>query len=270
MNPAPKQTMIKITDVQAKSILNKSKIFDYCVNCYTGCQVNCRYCYAALFMRRYSGHSEPWGAFVDVKVNAPAVLEKQVLKAKKGVVWLSSVCDAYQPLEAKYKLTRRCLEILAAAGFPVQVQSKSVLLLRDMDVFKTFETIDVGFTITTIDEKIAKLFEPGASSVKDRIDALGVLKANGVRTFVFAGPLLPGNPEELAAALHGRADWVLIDRMNYVDTIKTFYLKYNLGDALSDAFFADQTRRLVTELKKRRMDFDIVWKNNPESSPETK
>jgi DNA repair photolyase len=250
--------MIKITEVRAKSILNKSKIFDYCVNCYTGCQVNCRYCYARLFIPRYSGHSEPWGSFVDVKVNAPEVLAKQALRAKKGIVWLSSVCDCYQPLEAKYKLTRQCLEILAEHRFPVQVQSKSVLLLRDQDIFKKFEAVEVGFTITTDDERIARLFEPGASPVSERIQALGILKSNGIRTFAFVGPILPGNPEKLVALLEGKIDKVLIDRMNYLDTIKLFYLQQNLGYAMSNDFFANQTRRLVEELKKKGTNFDVV------------
>jgi len=255
--------MIKIAEVRAKSILNKSKIFDYCLNCYTGCQVNCRYCYAGLFMRRYSGHSEPWGSFVDVKVNAPELLEKQVEKAKRGVVWISSVCDPYQPLEAEYRLTRRCLEILAQKQLSVNVQSKSVLLLRDLDLFKKFAEIEVGFTITTDDERIAKLFEPGASSVGARIHALGLLKANGIKTFAFVGPILPGNPENLIAALEGRADKILIDRMNYTNTIKGFYVRQNLEYAISDAFFVEQTRRLVAELKKRRMAFDVVWGYDP-------
>lgn len=79
-----------IKETQAKSILNKPHIFDYCVNPYTACQVNCRYCFARLFMTRYSGHKEPWGAFVDVKINAPEVLRKQLQRAKKGTVWISS------------------------------------------------------------------------------------------------------------------------------------------------------------------------------------
>ena len=249
-----------VAEVRAKSILNKSKIYDYCVNAYTGCALNCRYCYAKLFMRRYSGHAEPWGEFVDVKVNAPELLEKQVRKARKGVVWLSSVCDAYQPLEAEYKLTRRCLEILAAADFPVQVQSKSTLLLRDIDVFRRFREIDVGFTIATDDDRIAKLFEPGASPVSERIRALGELKKAGIRTFVFVGPILPGNPEALVAALEGKADRVLVDRMNYVDQIRAFYVRHRLEYALTDAFFADQTRRLAAALNERRMHFEIVSK----------
>jgi DNA repair photolyase len=251
--------MVKTTEIRAKSILNKSKIFDYCVNCYTGCAINCRYCYAALFMRRYSGHAEPWGAFVDVKINAAELLEKQVLKARKGVVWLSSVCDPYQPAEARYKLTRRCLEILAGAQFPVQVQSKSVFLLRDIDVFKTFEEIEVGFTIATDDEEVGRLFEPNASPVGERIRALGILKSQGLRTFAFVGPILPGHPESLAAALEGKADRVLVDRMNYTDTIRGFYRDHHLAYAMSDEFFEKHTRRLAAEFKKRRISYEVVY-----------
>jgi DNA repair photolyase len=73
--------VLKVTEIRAKSVLNRSKIFDYCLNPYTGCQVNCRYCYARLFMRRYSGHKEDWGHFVDVKVNAPDILQKAILSS---------------------------------------------------------------------------------------------------------------------------------------------------------------------------------------------
>jgi len=97
---------MKVQEITAKSVLNPSKIFDFCLNPYTGCAIGCRYCYARLFMKRYSGHHEPWGEFVDAKVNAPELLKKQLTRTKKGAVWISSVCDPYQPLEAKYRLTR--------------------------------------------------------------------------------------------------------------------------------------------------------------------
>ena len=153
--------MLKVSEIQAKSVLNKSKIFDYCINPYTGCQINCRYCYARLFIRRYSGHSEAWGEFVDAKINAPSVLKKQLEKAKKGTVWVSSVCDPYQPLESRYGLTRRCLEELAKMQFPVNIQTKSKLVLRDVDLFRELEDVEVGFTITTDNDRVAKLFELG-------------------------------------------------------------------------------------------------------------
>jgi len=250
---------LKVAEVQAKSILNKSKIFDYCVNPYTGCQVGCRYCYARLFIPRYSGHSEPWGEFVDVKINAPEVLKEQLKRAKRGVAWVASVCDPYQPLEAKYKLTRQCLIELAAAQFPVHVQSKSVLALRDLDVFLEFKKIEFTFTIATDDERIARLFEPRASFIQERIGALDKLHQAGIKTEAFIGPLLPGNPERLVAELEGKVDNVLIDRMNYIDRIRGFYARLGLADAATDSFFQRQKARLVAELRKKKMAFEELF-----------
>src|SRR5512136_2949367 len=204
-----------VREIEAKSILNPSKIYDYCVNPYTGCQVACAYCYAALFMRRYSGHSEPWGEFVDAKVNAPALLAKQIVRAKRGTIWFASVCDCYQPLEERFTLTRRSLEVLIGRDFPVVIQTKSARVRRDLDVIRLIPDVEVGFTIATEDETMARLFELGASPVGDRVEVLRELKAAAVSTFAFAGPLLPGNPEKLSSRLAGAADRFLIDRMNY-------------------------------------------------------
>ncbi len=251
--------MLKITEVKAKSILNKSKIFDYCLNPYTGCQINCAYCYARLFMRRYSGHKEPWGEFVDVKINAPELLKKQLERAKKRTVWISSVCDPYQPLEAKYKLTRQCLEELLKKQFPVNIQTKSVLALRDLDLFQEFEDIEIGFTITTDDEKTAKLFEPRAASVKERLKALEKIHSKGIKTFAFIGPLLPGNPEKLVEHLEGIADRIYIDRMNYLSTVRGFYYRQNLMRATTDEFFREYKKRLINVLKKKKMKFEDLF-----------
>lgn len=251
--------MLKVKEVQAKSILNKSKIFDYCLNPYTGCQHNCRYCYARLFMKRYSGHKENWGEFVDVKVNAPQLLKKQLSKAKKGTVWVSSVCDPYQPLEQRYALTRRCLKELADEQFPVNIQTKSNLALRDLDLFLQFEEIEVGFTIATDDEKVAKLFEPGAPPIKERLKALEKIHSKGIKTFAFIGPLLPGNPERLIEDLEGKADKILIDKMNYLSTLRSFYHQHNLKEATTDAFFLRYKERLIRELKKKKMEFEVLF-----------
>jgi DNA repair photolyase len=248
-----------VREIEAKSILNPSKIHDYCVNPYTGCQVGCVYCYAALFMRRYSGHSEPWGEFVDVKVNAPALLAKQIVKAKRGTIWFASVCDPYQPLEERYGLTRRCLEVLAGRDFPVEIQTKSARVRRDLDVIRRIPDVELGFTIATEDETMARLFEPGASPVGERVEVLREFKASGVSTFAFAGPLLPGNPEKLAALLAGAADRVLIDRMNYVPAVKGFYARHSLLEALTDSFFSTQSKRLAKALRARGVRVDVVF-----------
>jgi DNA repair photolyase len=248
-----------VREIEAKSILNRSKIYDYCVNPYTGCQVGCVYCYAALFMRRYSGHSEPWGGFVDVKANAPALLARQIVKAKHGTIWFASVCDPYQPLEERYGLTRRCLEVLAGRDFPVVIQTKSARVRCDIEVIRRIPNVEVGFTIATEDETVARLFEPGASPVGDRIDVLREFRAAGIATFAFAGPLLPGNPERLAARLAGAADRVLIDRMNYTPAVKAFYARHGLLEALADSFFSTQSRRLAKALRARGIGVDVVF-----------
>lgn len=251
--------MLKIKEVEAKSILNKSKIFDYCLNPYTGCQHNCAYCYARLFMRRYSGHSEPWGEFVDVKINAPELLRKQLERAKRGTVWVSSVCDPYQPIESRYRLTRQCLEELVKKQFPVNIQTKSALVLRDLDIILQFEEKEVGFTIATDDEAVAKLFEPRASTVTERLDALEKIHSEGIKTFAFVGPLLPGNPEKLVEKLEGKADMVYIDRMNYISAMRGFYYHHRLTGAATEKFFSGHKQRLVNELKKRGMRYKVLF-----------
>jgi DNA repair photolyase len=252
-------TGITVKTIRAKSVLNKSKIFDYCVNPFTGCQINCRYCYARLFMKRYSGHKEPWGEFVDVKINAAEVLEKQLAGAKKGVVWISSVCDPYQPIEETYAITRRCLEVLAVKQFPVNIQTKSTLILRDLDILQEFEHVEAGFTITTDDEAVAKQFEPGAPPIKQRIAALKKIRSAGISTFAFIGPILPGNPQNLIRYLEDAADRVLIDRMNYVNTVKSIYRKLGLHGEIEDRFFDETRDLLVLELNRRGMQYQVFF-----------
>lgn len=251
--------MLVVQEIKAKSILNTSKIYNYCLNPYTGCQVGCRYCYARLFMKRYSGHREPWGEFVDAKINAPELLHKQLNKARRGTVWLSSVCDPYQPLEAQYELTRRCLQELAQKQFPVNIQTKSLLVLRDLDLFRSFKKIEVGLTVTTDDERVAKLFEPGAASIRERLRALDTLHSSGIRTFAFIGPLLPGNPRRLVASLQGKVDNVLIDRMNYISSMKQFYRQVGMEVEATDRFFDEHKKELVAELQNNDMTFEVLF-----------
>jgi DNA repair photolyase len=239
---------VKVTEKQAKSILNKSKIHDYCINPYTGCSHDCVYCYAKLFMARYSGHTEAWGTFVDVKVNAVELLKRELPKARKGTIWIASVCDPYQPLEKSYRLTRRLLEQIVPWQFPVEIQTKSCLVVRDLDLLLRLENVSVGLTVPTDDPSVSRLFEPGASPLEERLRALEVLRQAGVRTFAFAGPLLPGNPERLAGLLADKVGRVLIDRMNYLPAVKGFYRRHKLEKYLSDDFFREQAGRLSRAL----------------------
>ena len=223
-----------VKEILAKTILSKSKIYPWVINPYTGCQHGCSYCYAR-FMKRVTGHREPWGEFVDVKINAADLLREEIKKKKRGKVWVSGVCDPYQPLEAKYRLTRQCLEILARNYWPVVIQTRSPLVLRDIDIIKGGQDFEVGFSVTTADDRIRKLFEPGAPPIEDRIQALDELHKAGIRTYAMIAPVLPG-AEGLAELLKGKIDYALIDRMNYhyADWV---YRKYGLEDQLADDFF---------------------------------
>ena len=232
-----------VKEIQAKTILSVSKIYPYVINPYTGCQHGCSYCYAR-FMKRVTGHKEPWGEFVDVKINAADLLRKEIKKKPRKQVWVSGVCDPYQPLEATYQLTRQCLEILAHNTWPVVIQTRSPLVLRDMDIIKDARDFEVGFSVTTAGEKIRELFEPNAPPIADRIQALDELHKAGIRTYAMIAPVLPG-AEGLAALLKGKVDYILIDRMNYhyADWV---YKKYGLEDKLSDEYFYRTKQALAT------------------------
>ena len=233
-----------VKEIQAKTILSGSKVYPYVINPYTGCQHGCTYCYAR-FMKRVTRHREPWGEFVDVKINAPDLLQVEIGKKKKqGRVWVSGVCDPYQPLEAKYRLTRKCLEILAQNHWPVIIQTRSPLVLRDIDIIKDAQNFEVGFSVTTADDGIRRLFEPNASSINDRIKALDELHKAGIRTYAMIAPMLPG-AERLAELLNGKIDYSLIDRMNYhyADWV---YRKYGLEDKLTDDFFYRTMQELAS------------------------
>ncbi len=229
-------------EIEVKTILSKSQIYEYALNAYVGCQHNCACCYAK-FMKRFTGHTEPWGTFVDVKINAPELLACEVEKKKKGRVWISGVCDAYQPLEAKYELTKRCLEILMENGWPVTIQTKSPLVLRDREILRRAVDAEVGFTVATADEKVRGIFEPGAPSIAKRAEALRILHSEGIKTFVMVAPLLPG-ADGLADMLKGRVDRALIDRYNYHYADRA-YKEHRMERAMDDGFF----RRKGEELR---------------------
>ncbi|MBI5756859.1 MAG: radical SAM protein [Nitrospirae bacterium] len=234
-----------IKEIRVKSILTKSGIpgVDYCINPYTGCSHGCRYCYAT-FMKRYTGHTEAWGNFVDVKINAPEVLQRELKRKEKGRAIISSVTDAYQPLEGRYKITRQCLEVLLQHQFPVDILTKSPLVLRDMDLIKRFEDIEVGITITTDDEAIRKVFEPKAPPIAARINALKTLHDHGIKTYAFIGPVLPMDPEALLKKIIPHVDSIIIDRMNYTSKTLQIYQRMNLHKWLNKGFVEDIIQRL--------------------------
>jgi len=245
-----------VREIYARSIISKSKVFDYVINPYTGCQHGCIYCYAR-FMKRFTGHTERWGEFVDVKINAAELLPREINKKPAGRVWVSGVCDPYQPLEKRYQMTRKCLEILLQHDWPVTIQTKSALVLRDIDLLKGSKKIEVGLTVTTSDEKVRQIFEPVAPSIKERIRALEELHLAGIKTFAMIAPMLPG-ATELAVTLSGKVNYVLVDRMNYHYS-DWVYKKYRMESAMSDDFFFVKSGELAHAFAKQGIKCQVVF-----------
>ena len=245
-----------VKEVHAKTILSKSKVFDYTINPYIGCEHGCAYCYAR-FIKRFTGHREDWGRFVDVKTNAGDLLRREIRRKEARSVWISGLCDPYQPLEKDYKVTRACLEILTEHDWPVTVQTKSTIVTRDLDLLKRLRDVEVGFTITTASENIREIFEPNAPSIKERIETLKKLHSEGIKTFAMIAPLLP-EAEDLVTQLTGSVDHVLIDRMNYhyADWV---YRKNKLEYALTSDFFNCQKTELAIAFAKENIPCQLLF-----------
>jgi DNA repair photolyase len=184
---------VRVVEIRTSRGLARSGLpeYDYALNPYLGCLHGCRYCYARDFTRGEPG--DLWGEVIYVKANLPEVLAREVKALRPGVVGISTVTDPYQPVEAKYRLTRRSLEILLPAGFKASIQTKSTYVLKDMDLLFVYrDRVDVGMTITTFRQDVARLLEPGAPPPRARARALHMLSELGVRTWIFLGPLIPG------------------------------------------------------------------------------
>lgn len=196
--------------IRAKSILTKSTLGKYTINHYVGCHHACTYCYARLYGKKYYGLDD-WDNTVIVKQNAVQLARKSV---KPGMtVWMSSMSDPYQPIEAKEKLTRQLIGVLGAKGANIEILTKSPLVLRDADLIKRYDAL-VGFTIVSTRRIDA---ERRAPHPKARIEALKKLKENGIRTYLFVGPILPETDvEEIVRQTHKYADFYYFDRLRHV------------------------------------------------------
>jgi DNA repair photolyase len=209
-----------VKTVLAKSILQRSRLpgIGYVINPYTGCVHGCVYCYAR-FMKRFTDHPEPWGCFLDAKINAPEILRRQLDRRRKPLtdcVFLSSVTDPYQRPEEKFELTRRILEILLERDIPVSILTKSDLVLRDLDILERFTDGTVGMSMGIVDDGWAKALEPRASPPSARLEALRTLHDHKISTYAFVSPFLPGisDIQRIVRALSGAADEFGVEAIN--------------------------------------------------------
>ena len=180
---------MKVSKTTAKSVLVKSNLpaSDFVANPYAGCPHHCRYCYAS-FMKRFTGHDEEWGTFIDIKEYESQKLPKN-LRGK--TILLSSVTDPYNPFEAKYHKSREVLQLLANSKAHIEILSKSDLMLKDIDLLKKIPDLSVGISLNTLDDGFRKDMENGAASVQRRLKALETLHGEGIKTYLFISPIFP-------------------------------------------------------------------------------
>lgn len=253
---------MKIRKTRCKTALSKSRLpgLDYSLNPYRGCTHNCAYCYVPNVMRISRGE---WGSFVDIKTNIPVVLSKELKKKEKGIVGISTVTDPYQKVEKKYKLTRYCLEQLLIHDFPVCIQTKSDLILRDIDLISKFTDVEVMFSIGTINDSERKILEPNSPSIKARLDALKEFSKTNVNTSVFFGPIYPTiNQDNVSKIIdvfisHG-AKTIMLDKFNLKPGILENIIKSNPKDIKNldnKKYYEDLFKEIKKICKEKNVDF---------------
>ena len=214
-----------IRDVETKNIMTKSNlpVGGYSVNPYVGCTHGCKYCYAS-FMKRFTGHTEPWGTFLDIK-HWPTI--KNPKKYKDQRVVIGSVTDGYLPQEKQVRNTRRILEQLKSSGAEILICTKSDLVLRDIDLLKEMGKVTVSWSINTLDEKFQADMDQ-AASISHRLEAMKQVYEAGIRTVCFISPVFPGitDFEKIFERVKDQCDLVWLENLNLRGGFKQEILDY--------------------------------------------
>ena len=222
---------ITVNDYLTKSNLPDS---DYVINPYVGCTHGCKYCYAS-FMKRFTGHKENWGDFIDIKrCNKPIDLRK--ISGKN--IFLSSVTDCYNQYEKDFCITRNILEQLIDSDCNLSISTKSKLILRDIDLLKQMKNLIVCMSINTLNEKFKSDMD-NASTIKERMDTLKELHNNGIYTVLFMSPIFPYITEwkEIIDQTKDYVDEYWFENLNLRGNYKKEILDYirtNYSDLYSD------------------------------------
>lgn len=216
---------LQINEIEVKSILSKSNlpVCEYSANPYVGCTHACRYCYAS-FMKRFTGHTESWGTFLDVKHWKEI---KNPEKYKGREIFIGSVTDPYNPQEERFRRTRTLLEQLKGSGAKLSIATKSDLILRDLDLIKSFPDARVSWSINTLDEDFREDMD-SAVSIERRLAAMKAFYLAGVRTTCFISPIFPGITD--IKAIIGRArqqcNLIWLENLNLRGGYKTVIMDY--------------------------------------------
>ena len=200
---------VEYREEPCRSALNRVKgmPFEWSLNPYMGCAHRCTFCYVRAFERRADRPADDrYGRSIRVKTNVAEVLARELARPSwrgEGIT-IGAATDPYQPCEGRYRLTRSCLEALAAAANPFSLITRGPMVVRDLDVLRTATSraeVSIMFSIPTLDEAVWRTTEPGTAPPRQRLRAVKELVAGGVKASVGMAPILPGlsdRPEQLA------------------------------------------------------------------------
>jgi len=207
---------VKVCRIKTNGVMTASKtpLGGYSVNPYLGCPHACLYCYAS-FMKRFTGHTEEWGSFADVK-DWPAIKAPEKYAGQKVVI--GTVTDGYNPLEEKYRRTRRVLEELRDSGAEIVICTKSDLVLRDLDLLREMNAktrVTVSWSVNTLDESFREDMD-AAVSIERRLSAMKKVYDAGIRTVCFVSPVFPGitDIEEIFERVKDQCDLIWLENLN--------------------------------------------------------
>jgi len=251
--PEPKRTRVR--EVEVNRALMREGERAYYLNPYVGCMLGCSFCYArhrADFSRSLEGLAPAhWGTWVDVKVNLPSVLEREVSALEPGTIRISPiVTDPYQPIERRYRVTRRCLEVIAGTAFEPVVLTRSSSVLDDVALLVRAHGA-VGLSVPTDEDAVRRAFEPRTEAIETRIETLRRLRDAGLPTFAIVQPMLPLNPERLADLLSPCVDAVRIGPMFEKARSAEIHARMGRGDVLDPAWEAQTAAALDSRLRAR-------------------
>ena len=214
-----------LREIEVRSVITKSNlpVCDYSVNPYVGCTHACRYCYAS-FMKRFTGHAEPWGGFIDVKY-WPEIKNPSKYKGKE--IFIGSVTDPYNPQEAEYQRTRAFLEQMQDSGARISIATKSDLVLRDLELIRKFPDARVSWSVNTLDEDFKNDMDD-AVSIGRRLDAMRIVHDEGIRTTCFISPIFPGltDVEAIIEQSRGECNLIWLENLNLRGAFKPVIMEY--------------------------------------------
>ena len=198
-------------------------VCEYSVNPYVGCTHGCKYCYAS-FMKRFTGHAEPWGTFLDVKY------WKEIKNPRKYAgreLFIGSVTDPYNPQEETFGRTRELLTQLRGSGAKLSIATKSDLILRDLDLIKSFPQARVSWSINTLDEGFKRDMDD-AVSIERRLAAMETFHREGIRTTCFISPIFPGitDVEAIIERAKDNCNLIWLENLNLRGGYKTVIMEY--------------------------------------------